>query len=575
MTSTHDSQLGIDHTHLDVAIADLERGEKGWAETPLSARRELLQELHSRAAANAEEWVQAALEIKGLDADSPLVGEEWLSGPYALLTGLDALAESLTRLESGGSPLDGLPITAAPGGRVSVEVMPHSIFDKLLLNGYSAQVWLQPGVDAEGARQAAGLGQRTPTSTQGVGLVLGAGNITSIAPLDVLYEIYAHNRVVVLKLNPIMDRMLPVFSKIFAPLIDRDLVRIVTGGADVGTYLTQHDRMSHIHMTGSAATHDAIVFGTGSDGQRRKAEVAPILNRPISSELGGVSPTIIFPGKWSKADLRFQAEHVTTQRLHNGGYNCIAAQTVVLSAAWPQKEQFVDELRAAMTRAPARMAYYPGSADRVQSALDCSPNAERLGPDNGRVLIAGLDTSAHHPVADTEYFAPVLGIVELPETGEDFARASVQYVNTKLVGTLGANIIAHPKTIRELGTVFDTAVEDLNYGTIAINAWTGLGYLTARATWGAFPGHTIDDVQSGIGVVHNGLLIDRAERTVVRGPFRPIQRALFSRHPTISPKPPWFVTNRTASTTSRRLTKFAADPAWSKLPAIFSSALRG
>ena len=573
--SISDSQLGTDHSRLDIALDDLERGEAAWAATPLAARRELLQELHGRTAANAEAWVRAALTIKGLDADSPLAGEEWLSGPYALLTSLGALAESLAKLEAGRSPLDGVHLGTAPGGRVLVEVMPHGIFDSLLLNGYSAEVWMPPGVDAETVRRTAGLGQRAPEATGGIGLVLGAGNITSIAPLDVLYELYAHNRVVVLKLNPIMDPMLAVLSDIFAPLIDRDIVRIATGGAEVGAYLAQHEQVAHVHMTGSAATHDAIVFGPGPGGEQRKGAGTPILAKPISSELGGVSPTIIFPGKWSKADLRFQAEHVATQRLHNGGYNCIAAQTVVLSSGWAQKDQFLAELRKAMGGAPVRADYYPGSRQRVQSAVDSSPDSERFGPDGERVLIAGLRATEQHPVMTTEYFAPVLGVVELPEEGPAFAAAAVDFVNTRLVGTLGANLIADPATIRNLDDAFDTAVEQLRYGTIAINAWTGLGYLTARATWGAFPGHTIDDVQSGIGVVHNALLIDGPERTIIRGPFRPIGRALFSRQPTISPKPPWFVTNRTAPVTARRLTRFATRPTWSKLPAIFASALRG
>jgi hypothetical protein len=42
----------------------------------------------------------------------------------------------------------------------------------------------------------------------------------------------------------------------------------------------------------------------------------------------------------------------------------------------------------------------------------------------------------------------------------------------------------------------------------------------------SFPGHTPDDVQSGIGVVHNTLLLDGPERTVVRSPFHPAPQAL-------------------------------------------------
>ncbi|MEV5513254.1 hypothetical protein AB0L50_10060 [Streptomyces flaveolus] len=43
----------------------------------------------------------------------------------------------------------------------------------------------------------------------------------------------------------------------------------------------------------------------------------------------------------------------------------------------------------------------------------------------------------------------------------------------------------------------------------------------------------------------------------------------------MSPKPPWFVTNRTADTTGCLLTDFAATPRRSALPRIFSPALRG
>ena len=62
---------------------------------------------------------------------------------------------------------------------------------------------------------------------------------------------------------------------------------------------------------------------------------------------------------------------------------------------------------------------------------------------------------------------------------------------------------------------------------------------------------------------------------MVRGPFRPSPRSLLHREASISPKPPWFVDNRTAARTGRLLTGFAGAPSWTKLPAIFASALRG
>jgi aldehyde dehydrogenase (NAD(P)+) len=527
-------------------------------------------------AAEATAWVQAASKVKGLPADSPLVGEEWLSGPYAVLTAVRALADSLLALEAGRSPVDGFRMNTAPGGRVSVEVLPHNIFDKLLLNGFTAEVWMLPGVTAEQTRNGAGLGQRTPTAPGGVGVVLGAGNISSIPPLDVLYELYAHNRVSMLKLNPITDPLLPVFERAFAPLVQAGLLRIGTGGAQEGQYLVHHGSVGHVHITGSAASHDAIVFGPGVEGSARRALVErqtaePLLDKPITSELGGVSPIIVVPGAWSKADLKFQAEHVATQRLHNGGYNCIAGQGVILSSDWPQREAFLTELRRAMSAAPVRPAYYPGSDLRVASAKAAYPHAESLT--GGRVLIQ-VPASAGERALRTEYFAPVLAVTELPGTGSAFLRAAVEAANDLFAGTLGVNVLVHPRTLRAAGSTFDEAIARLRYGAVAINCWTGFAFLTARATWGAFPGASLTDVQSGMGVVHNALLLDGTERTVVRGPFRPSHRSLGAGF-TLSPRPPWFVGNRTAAVTGRRLTAFAARPGWAKLPGIFASALRG
>ncbi|MEV0078233.1 aldehyde dehydrogenase family protein [Nocardia neocaledoniensis] len=559
---------------VDAALSDLVEGERKWAATSLRERRWLLDRVRELTGRHAQDWVDAAIGIKGLPASSPLVGEEWISGPYVMAAALGVLANTLEALARGESPLDKARFGVA-GDRVTVDVLPANAFDALLLNGFSAQVWLRRGISSAAAKAEAGLAQRDPARTNGIGAVLGAGNITSIAPLDVLYELIAHNRVVALKLNPITDPMLPVFAAILAPLIEIGAVRLLTGGAEVGGYLIGNDLVDHVHMTGSARTHDAIVWGTGADAAERRRAGTPKLTKPVTSELGGVSPTIVLPGEWSDADIAFQAEHVATQRLHNGGYNCVASQALILSADWPQKEQFLAAVRAAVAQAPARPAYYPGSDDRVAGARTSYPRAERLGAKGERLLVTGIEPSPAEPLLAEEYFAPVLGVVEIPGTGAEFARAATRTANDAFAGTLGVNVIAMPETIDELGAAFDLMIEDLRYGTVAINAWTGVGYLTPTASWGAFPGHTIDDVQSGIGVVHNAWLIDGVERTVVRGPFRPAPRSLLRGELALSPKPPWFVGNKTAASTGRLLAGFAADPGWLRLPAIFASALRG
>jgi aldehyde dehydrogenase (NAD(P)+) len=563
----------VEADRIDQVLAELAEGETAWAACGLTKRRELLEQVHAATAAQARAWVEAAARYKQLPADSVLLGEEWTSGPYAVLTGTAALAATVRALEAGRSPVDDYTLATAPGGRVAVKVLPHGVYDKLLLSGFTAEVWMPPGVDAAQVRDRAGLALRDPAATGGIGVVLGAGNITSIPVLDVLYELYAHNRVVVLKLNPITDPMLEVFRAVLEPFIRIGALRIVTGGAEVGGYLVHHARIAHVHMTGSAATHDAIVFGAGPDGEARKAAGTPVLDKPVTSELGGVSPVILVPGQWSEADLRFQAEHVATQRLHNGGYNCIAGQVVVVSQDWAQKDRFLELLREAVAAAPARPAYYPGSEARVTEAVATHPGAEPLA--HGRVLLPGLRPGQGDPALTTEYFSPVLGVLELPGGPRQFLEGAVAAANEEFLGTLGVNLICDPRTMRALGPALDDAIAALRYGTVTVNAWTGLGYLTPTATWGAFPGHSLQDVQSGIGVVHNAVLLDSPERTVVRGPFRPAPRAVLSGEFTLSPKPLWFVSNRTGATTARRLTAFAARPRVTALPGIFASALRG
>ncbi|MEO6115542.1 MAG: aldehyde dehydrogenase, partial [Pseudolysinimonas sp.] len=245
---------------LDADVTALTAGAASWAKLPLDKRAALLREVHASVSQQAAAWAHTAADIKGLEPDSPLVGEEWMSGPYAVLSALAALAETVDALAAGHSPIEKLTLGTAPGGRVTVPVMPYNAYEGLLLHGFHGEVWLKPGVSATQARGEAGLGELTPTLSGGVGLVLGAGNITSIPPLDVLYEIVAHNRATLLKLNPIMAGIMDVYQAALAPLVTAGMLRIVQGGAGEGSYLAQHDGIDHVHITGSAATHDAIVW---------------------------------------------------------------------------------------------------------------------------------------------------------------------------------------------------------------------------------------------------------------------------------------------------------------------------
>lgn len=560
---------------LDTAIGELQAGALTWSALTLAQRVTLLHGVRTSVAASAEDWANTAAASKGLDARHPLAGEEWLAGPYSVLGALDAYIETLSRLANGTNPLDGIRIDRAPGGRARVHAFPLTGLDRFLLSGFTGEVWLEPGITPNGARAAAGLAQRTPSESGGVGLVLGAGNVTSIPVLDVLYELLAHNRTALLKVNPTQDALVPVYKRALAPLIGLGLLRIVRGGPAVGGYLTAHPDLAHVHITGSAATFDAIVWGTGDAAVNNRRENRPALKKPITAELGGVSPIIVVPGEWTAADLTYQAEHVATMRLQNSGHNCIAGQVVIVSSDWAQADDFRAALRRAYANAPERPIWYPGSSSRMDRAADDYPDALVLGD---RLLVEieqGEDASA---LQSTEYFAPVLGVVSLSGTGQEFLDAAVAYANEQLQGTLGANLLIDPSTEKTLGAGFDRAIAALRYGSIAINGWTAFGFITPTLTWGAFPGNTIDDVGSGIGVVHNALLLDGVERSVLRGPFRPFPRSLpivnGGGRLTILPKPPWFVSARTGAAVSEGLTRFRANGGALGLLKTLTAALR-
>lgn len=377
-----------------------------------------------------------------------------------------------------------------------------------------------------------------------------------------------------LKLNPITDPLRGIYERVFAPFIDLGVLEIVTGGAQIGDTLAHHPGVSAVHMTGSEFTHDAIVWGLGEEGAANKKAGTPRLTKEMSSELGGVSPIIVVPGKWSHADLRFQAEHVATMRLHNSGHNCVAGQILILSSDWEQKDAFLDELRKAFAEAPPRPGWYPGCQARVDSARELHQHAEAFG--DVKTLLLELDLDDPDETAfNTEYFGPILGVAELPATGQFFLDDAIDAANDRLHGTLGANILIHPDTLKELEGRFTDAIARLRYGTIAVNAWTGVGYLTPRSRWGAFPGHPLDNIESGRGVVNNALLLDDTERSVVYGPFRPAPRSLLSGELSLTPKPAWFVTHRTQHTTGRHLTRFVHRPRPHGLVPIFGHALRG
>ena len=565
----------MDTQNLDKSLTILQSSKDRWAGLSVSDKIGYIDKTISLTAFHAEEWVMAASEAKGLNPESPLSGEEWLGGPYAFLTWLQYMKNTLKLLENGKSTIHRAKITSRQDGQTVAQVYPNNLLEKLLLNHYCIDVWMREGVTPDNIEDTVAGFYKQDNPQGEVLLILGAGNVSSIVPLDIFYKLYGEGKVVMIKMNPINDYLGPIFEKVFSPFIENEFIQFAYGGGDVGAYLTRHELVDSIHITGSARTHDVIVFGPSEEGQNRKRENQPINTKPISSELGGVSPTIVVPGPWSKGDFKFQAEHIATQKLQNSGHNCIATQVLIMPEDWTGTERLLQEVENEIANAEKRPAYYPGSEDRQNAAREHA-NAKFLDSEVDRTIIYDVDSQIDEPCFSDEYFSPVLATVSIPgDNPSAFIQAAVQFVNEKLDGTLGANIIIDPKTARENKADLDQAIADLKYGSIGVNTWCALAFLAAGGAWGAYPGHTYDNIQSGIGVVHNAFLFDKTEKTVATGPFRNFPRSLLHGELHMAPRPPWFVSNKTAHTTAKRLTYFAEKENILALPGIFASALRG
>jgi len=211
MATTDGPQTAAAHAategaRLEAALMRLNQRKTSWARLSLKRKIEYLREVQERTLENAERWVQAGAEAKRLAPGSPLVGaEEWLGGPYPVVAWITASIQTLEALEAGADPLAHVKAWTRRDGTVAVRVLPTNLYERLLFNRVEAQVWMQERVTEANLRDnmAAFYRQQDPEGT--LSLVLGAGNVGAIVPLDILDRMINEGQIVICKMNPIND----------------------------------------------------------------------------------------------------------------------------------------------------------------------------------------------------------------------------------------------------------------------------------------------------------------------------------------------------------------------------------
>ncbi|MEZ4299971.1 MAG: aldehyde dehydrogenase family protein [Polyangiaceae bacterium] len=515
--------------------------------------------------------VALGCEAKGIPRGSRAEAEEWFAGPSVAVGLARHHAAALREIDRGGRPsLSRWRISRTRDGRTVTRLVPRFTGGGLIETGMSFAVLHTRGTTP--ADIARGQAELARASEPGTTAVLGAGNVASIPIADVLHSLFVENRTAVLKMNPVNAYLRAPFEAAFAPLLAQGYVQIVDGGAAAGAHLVESRDITHVHLTGSADTHDRIVWGPpGAEREDRKSRGEPLLKKPVTSELGNISPAIVPPYLYSTGEIRAIAENLATQLTNNASFNCNAGKMLVLPRGFPQRKLLLDTLVKVLEGVPLRRAYYPGAKDRHTALTSGRQGVFHIGaPADGQLpwsIVTEVDASNDgEPLFSTEPFCSMLSVVELGSLDPmEFLPEAVRFCNERLWGTLSACLFA-PSLYEEDNRVeheIERAVQGLEYGAVGVNVWPAVVYATPRAPWGGHPKGTLADVQSGIGFVHNPLLLPAIEKTIVRGPLVPL------------PKPPFIVGHKHALPAARKLTAYSDAPGLGAALSVVKTTLLG
>ncbi len=553
---------------VDKALSELVAHRQEWVDLPIDERIAILEQIRKDFKKVWDRWVCYSVAAKGIAERE--TGNDWDWLEIAPINRLHTmLLRSLSAIRDGRKPKVSGGYRQLPNRQVAARVYPDSLPHALAFRDLTIDVWLEPGVSVEQACEMQ-ASQYYETDRQGmVALVLGAGNASSLPTSDVFHKLFVDLRVVLLKMNPINSYIGPLMEEGYRALIDRGFLRIVYGGVEEGNYSVYHELVDEVHMTGSDRTFDTIVFGQGEAGRQRKANGTPLVTKPVQGELGCITPWIIVPGDWSKKQVKHQAAKMAFWMMRHEGYICFAPRVLVLHSSWPYRKAFLDSLVSALGEVTPIQAYYPGSADTQKLFVRHHPEAIQIGRTIADhvpwTLILDLDPKARDEICFRhESFSGLCGEVSLdaPSVPEFLDRA-VEFLNNKVWGTLSATIVVSDRSLSDskVRMATEQAIENLRYGTVALNGPGTLGFYTMIAPWGGYPGSTIGDIQSGTCRVTNALMLHRPQKTVVRAPFGWWPYPFLGRA-------------RNLDVFSRKLAEFETAPSLHRLPGLFWSAIR-
>ena len=476
-----------------------------------------------------QRWIAACLAAKGAISETMAEGEEWYSITVTYRN-MRFLRKALQDIMRYGKPKIPGKVTIRSNGQVVAQVVPYDWKEQWALPGIHAEVWMDPSVSL----QNGGIPQASFFHSQDrkgrVCAVLGAGNVAGLMPGDFLFKLFVEGQVVALKMNPVNAYLGPILEDGFNALIKAGYLQILYGGSEEGAYVCNHAAVDDVHLTGSDRTFNAIVFGPGAEGKRRKQVHQPLFTKPFSAELGNISPVIVVPGAWTDKDIHNQAARLGSWLVPNAACNCNSPRLIIQMKNWPLREKLDQGIADFLAGTKTRPAYYPGSFELHQQFLRAHPQALQLGDvqagDLPWTFIPDVDPANEDDICfRREPFMSLFSETALDANNVvEFIGKAVKFANEKVWGTLTASIVVHPASMKDphVAAAVNQAIADLHYGSIVINLWGALAHYMTITPWGGYPGADIFDVQSGIGFVNNPLMFDRVQKSVIYSDFAPL-----------------------------------------------------
>lgn len=472
---------------------------QAWAATSAVEKLTLLEEVQRNLSKYADQLALADLKMKndfiGTDIYTKGFGLAGTAGPVAgMLMGSHHLYEKLVN----GELLEPVSVEKLDNGNTAIQTWPIFPKDKMVAGKQKGYLHVKGEPK-----------QINPfDKPAGIIAISGAGNYSS--SVEMVKALFYENKAVIHKPHQNNVETDKIWAKIFQPLIDRKALAFIE--PEESRAMTGLDGLHAIYFTGSTSVAHAI----------QKNAKAPLI-----SECGGNNPLLIVPGDrpWTDKGIKHQALQVVSVGKMNGGAVCGRVQTIVTSKNWPQRTQFLDAVRKAISEDTYAVGtYYPGVEATKKAFLENQPTAEVLKVENGKypttdfVFIPGINEDDF--AVKNEAFCQILSEIALDTENnvDDYLTKATAFCNDRLLGTLGCMILVDNDTMKNHETRIHKAINELNYGGIAVNTIPPNVFMSAYLTWGGC-NESKEDFVSGVGNFGNAHNYENVIKSVLIDDF--------------------------------------------------------